>query len=71
MFRYKVSYYDKDESRSIIESGIVAGASYGEAANRLVEIYGKEDINVMGLYELDSWLTDGQLREELEEEIKF
>ena len=71
MFRYKVSYFDELKRCSAIESGIVAGANYGEAANRIVEIYGKENISVMGLYELDSWLTDDQLHDELYEEFSF
>lgn len=71
MFRYKVTYFDEIDKIVATESGILSAETYGEAANRLVEIYGKENINVIGLYELDTWLTDAQLSDELEDGFTF
>jgi hypothetical protein len=71
MFRYKITYFDEIDKEVLTENGIVAGETYGEAADRLVEIYGKENINVIGLYELDDWLTDEQLSDELKDSFNF
>ena len=71
MFRFKITYLDEIEKKVATESGIVAGKTYGEAADRLVEIYGKENLTAIGLYELDTWLTDAQLSDELEDGFVF
>lgn len=71
MFRYKVTYFDEIDKIVTTESGILAAESYGYAANKLVDTYGKENISVIGLYELDDWITDEQLREELNDEFSF
>ena len=71
MFRFKVTYFDEIDKKVATESGIIAGKTYGEAADQLVEIYGKEDISAIGLYELDTWLTDTQLKDELEDGFIF
>ena len=71
MFRFKVTYYNEISCAVTTESGILTAETYGDAADRLVEIYGKENINVIGLYELDNWLTDEQLSDELEDEFSF
>ena len=71
MFRYKVTYFDEIDKIVATESGILAARTYGEAADRLVELYGKENVNVIGLYELDNWLTDEQLSDELKDEFSF
>lgn len=71
MFRYKVNYFDEIDKIVATESGILVAKTYGEAADRLVELYGKENVNVIGLYELDNWLTDEQLKDELEDGFNF
>ena len=70
MFRYKVRYYDEVEKTTLTESGILAAASYGEAADKIVQIYGKE-VATIGLYELEDWLSEDSLREEFEVEFNL
>ena len=71
MFRYKVRYYDEIEKTNATESGIIAAATYGEAADKIVRIYGKEDVVTIGLYELENWLSEESLREEFEVEFNL
>ena len=72
MFRYKVTYFDTIETKVITESGIVVGKTYGEAADRLVEIYGKEDLTTMALYEMVAdYVTDDEMKDLSEEGFEF
>lgn len=71
MFRYKITYFDEIDKKTVTESGILVAESYGYAADKLVDTYGKENVSVIGLYELDDWITDEQLREELDDEFSF
>lgn len=68
MFRYKVTYFDEIEKRMITESGVVVGETYGKAADRLVVIYGKENLNTMALYEMvEDYLTDNEMKDLFDE----
>lgn len=71
MFRYKIRYYDKVEKANLTESGIIAAATYGEAADKIVVIYGKENVGTIGLYELEDWLSEENLREEFDIEFNL
>lgn len=71
MFRYKITYFDELDKEVKTESGILVASSYGYAADKLVDIYGKENVSVIGLYELDDCIADEQLREELNDEFSF
>ena len=56
MFRFNISWWDEREK--LEEKGIVHGTDYGDAANRLVDYYGREHIISIELYELDDIVTD-------------
>lgn len=71
MFRYKITYFDELDKEVKTESGVLVASSYGYAADKLVDTYGKENVNVIGLYELNDWITDEELREELDDEFSF
>ena len=61
MFRFIVTFWDDGDSAVMTEKGFVAGENYGEAANRLVEYYGEENIVDINLCALDNILTDEEV----------
>ena len=61
--RYNVKFWDSDESVTREEGGITVGKDYGEAVNRIVDFYGKEDIISLSVYACDDILTDEDLME--------
>ena len=58
MFRFEVSFWEEDTNKITRETGIVGGADYGAAANRVVEYYGRKNVIDIKLYELDDILVD-------------
>lgn len=50
-YKYKVTYYDESKDEEVPSEGIVWGDNYGDAANRVVEDYGKDIIDIY-LYEI-------------------
>lgn len=66
MFRYKIYYFDKLNSKSRTENGIVAAATYGDAADKLIEFYGKDNVYTLGLCELEDILVEDDIIEEFE-----
>ena len=70
MFRYKVRYNDELENYTIkTESGIVVAANYSEAADRVVEFYGRDNIVVLGLYEIDQVIAEPEIRDMFNENL--
>lgn len=68
MFRYTVEYHDESNGWKLVsESGIVGATSYGAAADRVVEYFGKENIFSVSLYELEDVLCDEEIRETIDE----
>lgn len=62
MFRFEVEFWNEESPyEPVIEKGIAAGATYGEAVNRVVEYYGQENIIKVKVYELDTVLIDENL----------
>lgn len=59
MYRFNVKYWNENEEREC--SGIVAGKSYGDAANRLDEYFGKDLIS-MTIYEIDDIIEDEDIK---------
>ena len=55
-YKYKVTYFDEYKDDELPSEGIVWGDNYGDAANKLVEDYGKNNVIDLYLYEL---LIDG------------
>lgn len=62
MFRFEVKWYDSIDSKMVIEKGIIAGEGYGAAADRLVKYYDRDAIVYINLYELDTILTDEDIK---------
>lgn len=50
-YKYKVTYYDESKDKEVPSEGIVWGDNYGEAANRVVEDYGEDLVDIY-LYEI-------------------
>lgn len=50
-YKYKVTYFDEYKDEEVPSEGIVWGDNYGDAANRVVEDYGKDLIDIY-LYEI-------------------
>ena len=59
MFRFNVSWWDETEKCE--EKGIVHGTDYGDAANRLVNYFGRANIISLELYELNDILIDEEV----------
>ena len=66
MFEYNVYYHDEEENKPLYEKGIVSSHSYGDAANRLVEYFGKENVITIELTELMDVLCFEELQEMFE-----
>lgn len=43
MYTYKIRFYDEDKREVVPGTGIVAANSYGQAADKVVDYYGKND----------------------------
>lgn len=66
MFEYKVYYHNEEENKPVYEKGIVSSCSYGDAANRLVEYFGQQNIITIELTELMDVLSFEELQEMFE-----
>ena len=51
-YKYKVTYFDESKDEEVPSEGIVWGDNYGDAANRVVEDYGKDNLIDIYLYEI-------------------
>ena len=51
-YKYKVTYFDESKDDEVPSEGIVWGDNYGDAANRVVEDYGKDNLIDIYLYEI-------------------
>ena len=51
-YKYKVTYFDESKDGEVPFEGIVWGDSYGDAATRIVEDYGKDNLIDIYLYEI-------------------
>ena len=51
-YKYKITYFDESKDEEVPFEGIVWGDSYGNAANRVVEDYGKDNLIDIYLYEI-------------------
>lgn len=51
-YKYKVTYFDETKDDEVPFEGIVWGDNYGDAANRVVEDYGKDNLIDIYLYEI-------------------
>ena len=58
IFRFEIEAWDEFDQKKDIDRGIVAGKTYGDAANKLVNIYtrpnGDNDVISMKLYEIEN-----------------
>ena len=62
MYRYEVTYWNSEISDPEFEKGIVAATDYGDAANKVVDYYGQENIIDIKLYILEYLLTDEDIK---------
>ena len=67
MYRYEINYWNESTAEPEFEKGLVSAASYGDAANYLVDYYGEENIVDIKLYELERILTDEDVKDSIEE----
>ena len=68
MYHYYVEFWDELEQKKHNDSGLTWGATYGDAANRVVEYYGLENVFTIQLEEWESvmpeeFLLDGFVHE--------
>lgn len=66
MFSYVVTFFDTEIKTTTTEKGIVAAETYGKAADKLVDYYGKSELITMVLTELNNILTEEEIIEEFE-----
>jgi hypothetical protein len=48
MFLYHMTYYDDTDCKVLTEKGFIGASTYADAADKLVEYYGRN--NVVSLY---------------------
>lgn len=53
-YKYKVTWYDSYYDKEVVEEGLTYANSYGNAANAVVEDYGKDNVVDIYLYEVFS-----------------
>ena len=63
MYYYVINYWDEIDCEPRTDSGIVAAASYGEAAQRATEYYGTQNVVDIQLSELEQVLSEEELLE--------
>lgn len=66
MFSYVVTFFDNKIEATRTEKGIVAAETYGKAADKLVNFYGKSFLMTMVLTELNNILTEEEIIDEFE-----
>ena len=71
MFRFTVDFYDEETHGPNTDKGIVGTSTYGAAADRLVEYYGKENIVSISLYEIEEVVIDDEILEMIDEDVSF
>lgn len=69
MYRYSIQYTDPDDGYNCKTlEGLVCGADYGAAANKVVEYYGKEYIFSVSIEELEPLLEKEEINEMFDNE---
>ena len=68
MFQYEVEYWDEINQEPTVECGIVQGYSYGNAADILVECYGKHNVVTISLSEIEPVMSEEELIDMFEKE---
>ena len=68
MYHYYVEFWDELDQKNRSDSGLTWGATYGDAANRVIEYYGLENVSTIQLEEWESvmpeeFLLDGFVHE--------
>lgn len=68
MYHYYVEFWDALDQKNRSDSGLTWGATYGDAANRVVEYYGLENVSSIQLENWESiipeeFLLDGFVHE--------
>lgn len=63
MYRYEINYWDSFDHATLNEKGICAGKDYGDAANKLIEFYGKDYVIDIKLSEIEDILIDCEIKE--------
>ena len=71
MFYYKVHYWDDYNQEPADENGVLAAADYGEAALKVVDHYGKDNVGTLALSEWEDALCRDGLLEGLDSEQNF
>ena len=54
MYHYYVEFWDELDQKNRSDSGLTCGATYGDAANRVVEYYGRDNVFSVQLSEWES-----------------
>ena len=66
MYRYNVEFFDEIESKVTKERGLVGAETFGTAADKLVEYYGKDNIFEMNLEEIEAIMPEEEGEEKNE-----
>ncbi len=69
MYYYLVEYWDSDSQEVVTESGMTSGNAYGAAADKVVELYGSENIVSVKLTELENILYEEEILEMFKNEV--
>ena len=70
MFYYCVDYWDLVENEPRQEAGLLANATYKDAAEKVIEFYGKENVTSVYLEEWDDPLVEDEAIDKLTDKKK-
>ena len=57
MFYYKVEFWDEIECKNTTDEGLTDADTYGKAADKVQEYYGKDNVVTISLTEFENVLT--------------
>lgn len=69
IYRFQMNYYDEINDDMSSDTGLIAAADWGDAANRVVKYYGNDNVSSFRLEELDDVLLDEDLLDVIGEEV--
>lgn len=69
MFNYSLNYWDQESMAKRHDTGIVAADSYSDAADKLCEYFGKENIINLFLCQWEDVIPEADLRDEFDHKV--
>ncbi len=66
--RYIIEFWDEIDKTCHTEGGFTIGTTLGAAVDRIVDYYGKTNVNTVKVYECEDCMCDEEIKDILAEE---